>query len=115
MAQHKVCSEKDISVGKMKTFKVKNETVLIYHLKKGFYATQNLCTHTFGPLKLGKIVDGCEIQCPLHRARFDIRTGEVIRWANFPPGIQVLNIVRKEKALKTYKLHRKNGSLYVNL
>jgi 3-phenylpropionate/trans-cinnamate dioxygenase ferredoxin subunit len=40
----------------------------------------------------------------LHRARFDIRTGEVIDWANFPPGIQLLNVVRGEKALKTYTI-----------
>ena len=47
----------------------------------------------------GKIVDGCKVQCPFHRARFDIRTGEVIDWANFPPGIQLLNVrARREGA-----------------
>jgi nitrite reductase/ring-hydroxylating ferredoxin subunit len=25
---------------------------------------------------MGKLVDGCRIQCPIHRARFDVRTGE---------------------------------------
>jgi 3-phenylpropionate/trans-cinnamate dioxygenase ferredoxin subunit len=51
----------------------------------------------------------------LHRARFDIRTGEVIDWANFPPGIQVLNAVRGEKALKTYKVAVKDGDVRVSV
>lgn len=107
--------KKDIPLGKMKTFEVKGKTLLVYHLKDGFYATQNLCTHTFGPLKWGKVVEECQIQCPLHRARFDIKTGEVVKWANFPPGIQVLNVVRGKKALRTYPVTEKAGKLYVKI
>ena len=51
----------------------------------------------------------------LHRARFDIRTGAVLDWANFPPGIQLLNVVRGEKALQTYKVGIKAGQVRVNV
>ena len=78
MPLHEVCNEKDLAVGKMKVVKAGGEKILLYRLEDGFFATQTSCTHTFGPLSRGKIVDGCKIQCPLHRARFDIRTGEVI-------------------------------------
>ena len=115
MAQAEIGSDADIPIGKMKTYQVNGKTILVYHLKDGFYATQSLCTHTYGPLKFGKILDGCKIQCPLHHARFDIETGEVIDWANFPPGIQLLNIVRKQKALKTYKVNVKEGKLFVKV
>lgn len=115
MAQAEIGDNADIPIGKMKTYQVNGKTILVYHLKAGFYATQSLCTHTYGPLKLGKILDGCKIQCPLHHARFDIKTGEVIDWANFPPGIQVLNVVRKQKALKTYKVNVKEGKLFVKV
>ena len=54
MARHDVCSETEIPVGEMKRFKVGGEGVLIYHLEDGFYATQSTCTHTFGPLRMGK-------------------------------------------------------------
>jgi len=104
MPLHNVCKVQDLPKGEMKKFSVEGESFLLYHLEDGFFATQTTCTHTFGPLSMGKIVDDCKIQCPLHRARFDIRTGEVIDWANFPPGIQLLNVVRGEKALKTYKV-----------
>jgi 3-phenylpropionate/trans-cinnamate dioxygenase ferredoxin subunit len=55
------------------------------------------------------------VQCPLHRARFDIRTGEVIEWANFPPGVQLLNALRGEKALSTFPVTVKNGDIMVEV
>lgn len=115
MPLHTLCREDELPVGKMKTFSIAGERVLLYHLEDGFYATQATCTHTLGPLRLGKIVDGCKIECPLHRARFDIRSGEVIDWANFPPGIQLLNAVRGEKALKTWPVSVKDGSVQVKI
>ena len=115
MPNTQIGSEQDIPLGKMKTFKVGADTILVFHLKDGFYATQSLCTHTLAPLSFGKILDNCKIQCPLHRARFDIKSGKVIDWANFPPGIQLLNIVRKEKPLKTYPVNVKAGKLFVEV
>lgn len=115
MARYPICTETEIPVGKMKPFKVNGENILVYHLEDGFYATQRRCTHTFGPLNRGKLVDGCKIQCPIHRARFDVRTGEVDQWANFPVGIQLLSVLRKEKALKTYTVTVENEQLFVDV
>jgi 3-phenylpropionate/trans-cinnamate dioxygenase ferredoxin subunit len=94
MARHRVGKAADVPVGRMKTFRVGDQTVLVFHLEDGFYGTQSTCTHVFAPMSRGKLVDGDKIQCPFHRARFDVRTGEVVHWANFPPGIQLLNVVR---------------------
>ena len=115
MTFHTVCHVDDLATGSLRAFKLENERVVVYHLKDGFYATQATCTHVFGPLARGKIVDGCKIQCPFHHARFDIRTGEVVDWANFPPGIQLLNVLRGEKALKTYRVKVVRDSVQVAL
>lgn len=115
MAIIEVCSEKAIPLGKKKSFQVKDQAILIYHLKDGFYATQNHCTHAFWPLKGGKVLDGDQVQCPFHRAAFNIKTGKVVKWANWPPGIQVLNVVRGKKALKTYQVTHKAGKLFVKI
>ena len=64
-------------------------------------------------MEKGKIVEDKCVQCPLHRARFDIRTGEVVEWANFPPGVQLLNAVRKEKALKTWPVEVEGDQIFV--
>jgi 3-phenylpropionate/trans-cinnamate dioxygenase ferredoxin subunit len=115
MARYLVGNESEFPVGEKRLIKAGDKSIVLYHLADGFYATQRSCSHTFAPLEFGKIVEDDQIQCPLHRARFDIRTGEVVRWANFPPGIQALNIVRGEKALATYPVTTEDGQVYVDL
>ena len=115
MAWHTLCRSDELPIGEMKSFTVDKHKIVLYHLSDGFFATQASCTHTFAPLARGKVLEDCKVQCPLHRARFDIRTGAVLDWANFPPGIQLLNVVRGEKALQTYGVGVKSGQVRVNV
>lgn len=115
MTRYTACGENELSIGEKMAFKADDTKVIVYHLEDGFFATQHNCTHVFAPLVKGRIVDDCLIQCPFHRARFDIRTGEVVEWANFPPGVQLLNAVRGEKALKTYPVQVEDGKVYVDV
>lgn len=55
---------------------IDNITVMVFNLNGTFYAIQDICTHDGGTLSDGE-VEGCEIICPRHGARFDIRTGAV--------------------------------------
>jgi len=110
-----VCREAELAVGGMRAVTVEGTAIIVYRLDDGFHATQASCTHLFAPLAKGRIVDGCQIQCPFHRARFDIRTGEVVAWANFPPGVQLLNFVRGEKSLRTYPVRVDAGNVLVEV
>lgn len=112
---HRVCSTADVPLGEMRAFKAKDTKVVVYHLGTGFYATQASCTHMFAPLARGKIIDDCQVRCPLHRAHFDIASGEVVEWANFPPGIQLLDAVRGEKKLTTYVVDVRDEDVFVRL
>ncbi|ALK30083.1 MULTISPECIES: bifunctional 3-phenylpropionate/cinnamic acid dioxygenase ferredoxin subunit [Burkholderia] len=49
--------------------------IAIYHLQDGFFATQDTCTHAVASLADGFVEDGM-IECPLHAAKFCIRTGK---------------------------------------
>lgn len=52
--------------------------IALYHLPGGEYrATDNICSHEFAELSDGWLEDG-EIECPLHAARFDVRTGKAL-------------------------------------
>lgn len=115
MSEQAVCTTDEIPVGDKRFFLVGKESVIIYHLEDGFYATQRYCSHTFAPLDGGKLVEGCQIQCPFHRARFDVRSGAVVQWANFPPGIQLLNALRDEKPLKTYPVTVRGGQVFIEI
>lgn len=40
-----------------------------------YYVSVDLCSHGPGFLSEG-FVEGCEVECPFHQGRFDLRTGE---------------------------------------
>jgi 3-phenylpropionate/trans-cinnamate dioxygenase ferredoxin subunit len=40
------------------------------------YAIDDTCTHQDASLSDGWL-DGCQVECPLHSSRFDLRTGDV--------------------------------------
>ncbi len=52
-------------------------SIAIYDSVEGVFATDNICTHAYACLSDGWL-DGQTIECPLHAARFDIRTGKVL-------------------------------------
>jgi nitrite reductase/ring-hydroxylating ferredoxin subunit len=116
MTTHTVCRVEELPPGQHRLFTIGETKLIVYHLDDGFFATQASCTHVFAPLTKGTIVDGCKVQCPLHRARFDIRTGKVVDWANWPPGIvNVINLVRGEKDLKTYPVRVADNQVQVEV
>ena len=49
----------------------------LYRVEGKVYCTANLCTHAEAFLSDGYL-EGYEIECPLHGARFDIRDGRVL-------------------------------------
>jgi 3-phenylpropionate/trans-cinnamate dioxygenase ferredoxin subunit len=59
--------------------------VAVFNLDGTLYAIEDVCTHDGGPLVEGRIVNGCEVQCPRHGARFDIRTGAALCFPAFEP------------------------------
>jgi len=62
--------------GKM-TVEVDDQIVVLFHIGGKFYCIDDVCTHDGGPLGEGER-DGCQIICPRHGARFDVRTGEAL-------------------------------------
>ena len=58
--------------------------VVLCRVQGTVYGVENKCSHDDGPLGEGDL-DGYAIICPRHGARFDVRTGEVLRMpAAFP-------------------------------
>ncbi|MBP0620780.1 MULTISPECIES: non-heme iron oxygenase ferredoxin subunit [unclassified Cupriavidus] len=49
----------------------------VYRSDDTYFVTDNVCTHQYALLSDGYLEDGC-IECPLHQARFDIRTGKAM-------------------------------------
>lgn len=48
--------------------------VAVFHSEGELYAVDDTCTHQDAALSDGWL-EGCFVECPLHAARFDLRTG----------------------------------------
>jgi len=116
MALYPVCRTGELPVGERQLVQAGGESVLVFHVAEGYFATQARCPHILAPLAKGKLVEDCVVQCPFHRARFDVRTGQCIEWANWPPGlVNVLNAFRGEKNLRTYPVTVEDDQLSVEV
>ncbi|MGB9798478.1 MAG: non-heme iron oxygenase ferredoxin subunit [Thermanaerothrix sp.] len=73
----KVATRDEISVGERLFLEINNEPIVIINLAGTLFAVGDVCTHDEGPLGDGEI-DGYQIICPRHGARFDLRTGKAL-------------------------------------
>jgi len=65
------------------------------------YAFQEFCTHRYGPLSEGEL-RGCEVVCPWHNSRFDVRTGKI---TNGPARVD----------LRTFRVESRDGKIWVSV
>ena len=71
----RVASVDDLAEGRMKSVKAGFEQACLARVNGEFYALEEFCSHAGGALSGGALV-GYEVVCPLHGARFDVRTGK---------------------------------------
>jgi len=67
----------DLTEGEVLGVEVAGHSIALYAVDDGVFATDNICTHAYACLSDGWL-DGEVIECPLHAARFDVRTGRVL-------------------------------------
>ena len=53
--------------------------LLLVHSPAGVCVTDDRCPHMAAPLSVGAL-EQCELACPLHRGRFDVRSGDVTQF-----------------------------------
>ncbi len=97
----KLASEAEIKEGEVFTCNTRIGRVAITRLNGKICAFENTCTHDGGPLNGGHL-DGKEIVCPRHGARFDIESGEATR-------------MPATESIEVYPVELKDGEVLVDL
>ncbi|MBU6350440.1 MAG: non-heme iron oxygenase ferredoxin subunit [Chloroflexi bacterium] len=92
----------DLPAGASKLVEVNRTRIALFNLDGEIYAIEDVCTHDGGPLVEGKLVNGCQIQCPRHGARFDLRTGAALSFPAFEP-------------TRTYAVQIREGMIWIEL
>jgi 3-phenylpropionate/trans-cinnamate dioxygenase ferredoxin subunit len=67
----------ELAPGQMKWVAIEGNRLVLANVEGSFYALRDVCGHRNAPLSRGKL-QGYLIECPLHFAEFDVRTGELV-------------------------------------
>ena len=79
-----VASADEIAPGQWRVADVDGTQVVVFNIDGGYYAIEDVCTHDGGQLTGGH-VEGDQIVCPRHGARFCVRTGEALTAPAYEP------------------------------
>ena len=74
----------DLSEGNITHMTAGGKEILIANVKGNYFAIGNICTHAGAELHEGEL-NGKELKCPWHGAKWDITTGNLI-W--FPQNLK---------------------------
>ena len=72
----RVCTLRELPEGARRVVEIEGTDVAVFNIGGQLHAIEDVCTHDGGELASGEL-DGYEIVCPRHGARFDVRSGEV--------------------------------------
>ena len=98
---HKVATTSDLDEDEAMQVVVEGKELALINLDGELFALDDICTHAYASMSDGYIEGNC-IECPLHGAQFDIRTGK----AETPPATE---------DLVSYKVKVEDGDVFIGL
>jgi nitrite reductase/ring-hydroxylating ferredoxin subunit len=98
---HKLGTVDEVGPGEIKQYLVEGRFVALCNVEGEFDAFEDVCTHQFTHLSEGVFTDS-EVKCPLHGAKFDVKTGA----AKSLPAV---------KPVPKHEVKVENGNVYVAL
>ncbi|HLB63447.1 MAG TPA: non-heme iron oxygenase ferredoxin subunit [Anaerolineales bacterium] len=67
----------ELPSGERKLIDVDGMPIVVFNIAGEYFAIADVCSHDSGPVGEGE-VEGMQIECPRHGARFELRTGKVL-------------------------------------
>ena len=94
----------EINMGEAKSYQVGDLKIVICNVNGEYFAVNDVCSHDDGELISGngKLIEVCQLGCPRHGARFDVKTGKATRMPAIAP-------------IKTYKVKVKGDELEIEI
>jgi len=94
-----VAAHSRVPLNRVASILVSNKKVCIAHTASGFYAVDDKCPHNGASLGMGWCTEDDSVICPVHRYRFDLKTGRA------KSGIG--------DYVNTYPLEIRNGAFFI--
>jgi nitrite reductase/ring-hydroxylating ferredoxin subunit len=102
MAFEEIAAENDIPESGMKHVDAGGTELLLVNAGGKIYALEDRCGHMNAPLSRGTL-RGNIVECPLHHAQFDVRTGRPVRGPKIPTVLKLTSAGKMMAAVKTHR------------
>ncbi len=79
-----VAAAGDVPAGEHRSYVADGWYVVVYNVQGTLYALEDRCTHDDNPIEDG-VVEGLEVICPRHGARFCLKTGDALTPPAYEP------------------------------
>jgi len=79
-----VCAADELAPGTSRVADVDGALIAVFNIDGEFFAIEDVCTHDGGELASGTL-EGDQIICPRHGAKFCVRTGEALSAPAYEP------------------------------
>ena len=116
MAYARIAAVEDVPEGIMKKLDIGGLKITVANVEGNFYTFEDRYPHMNSPLHQGKL-EGKEVVCPLHKARFDVTTGQKTAGPRVPipkalkMGAMMASIRTHDLTVHTVKVE--NGTIFV--
>ena len=97
----KIAKKQDLNSEKIKAFLVNGQSIILCRIEDEFFAFDEICSHQYASLVEGWL-ENHTIECPLHGAQFNVRTGEALTL----PAVE---------NIKTYEVKIEGDEIFVKL
>lgn len=79
-----VAPVQELPAGVFRSVDIEGTDIAVFNIGGDYYAIEDVCTHDGGILT-GGTLDGMEVICPRHGARFSVKTGEALTPPAYEP------------------------------
>jgi 3-phenylpropionate/trans-cinnamate dioxygenase ferredoxin subunit len=97
---HRICPASELDLGEGRRVEI-GPGIAVFNVEGKFYAVSDMCSHAEASMADGYL-EGDEIECPLHGARFCLKTGEALCQPATEP-------------LQTFPVLVRDGDLYIEV
>jgi 3-phenylpropionate/trans-cinnamate dioxygenase ferredoxin subunit len=77
MDKIKTLKTSELSLNSSKVISLSDKQIALFNHGGEYYALDDMCSHAEASLSEGDVYD-CKVECPLHGAEFDLKTGDAV-------------------------------------
>jgi 3-phenylpropionate/trans-cinnamate dioxygenase ferredoxin subunit len=101
MDKIKTLKTSELSLNSSKVINLSDKQIALFNYGGEYYALDDMCSHAEASLSEGDVYD-CKVECPLHGAEFDLKTGNAVT-------------LPATKPVNKYKVNVEDGYIFLEM